>query len=401
MLERNQLEIQEKLQAQMEKDGLSAMIVTTPEAVFYCTGFASQFLYISNRIGMAIAVVPKTGKVTLLVSGFEKLAAEQAVDLDHVNVVDYPVWIYIKDLDDGLEKDAQPDMNQTFRMAAEAVGVLPENAKVGVQFESMPFQKWEYLCQTYGRDRLVDCETTLRSVRVYKTAWEIELIRENTHYLEAGMYNTFRRIVPGMSEMEICSIWNKECFALSPDIYNVFHTHVVGPNWSPRLIPDGRQYVQEGDVIRMDGAIWRKGYGSDLGRAAAIGGKAAKEGMDRVYAALHAGYDRLISMVGPGVRLCDVFHEVVSTVQKFIPEYKRGHVGHSLGCNRFSEEYPFIAPMETSTFEPGMIFCTEVPYYSSEFNSYNLEDTLLVTENGVELFSHIPDTLTWKGVSKK
>ena len=68
MLERNQLEIQQKLQAQMEKDGLSAMIVTTPEAVFYCTGFASQFLYISNRIGMAMAVVPKTGKVTLLVS---------------------------------------------------------------------------------------------------------------------------------------------------------------------------------------------------------------------------------------------------------------------------------------------------------------------------------------------
>ena len=63
--------------------------------------------------------------------------------------------------------------------------------------------------------------------------------------------------------------------------------------------------------------------------AAAIGGKAAKPEMDRVYAALHAGYDRLISMVGPGVRLCDVFHEVVTTVQRYIPEYQRGHVGHS------------------------------------------------------------------------
>lgn len=73
MLERNQLEIQQKLQAQMEKDGLDAMIITQPEAVFYCTGFASQFLYISNRIGMALAVVPKHGTITLLVSGFEKL----------------------------------------------------------------------------------------------------------------------------------------------------------------------------------------------------------------------------------------------------------------------------------------------------------------------------------------
>ncbi len=101
-----------KLQAQMEKDGLDAMIITQPEAVFYCTGFASQFLYISNRIGMALAVVPKHGTITLLVSGFEKLAAEQAVDRAHVTVADYPVWIYIRDLDDGREKEAQPDMNR-------------------------------------------------------------------------------------------------------------------------------------------------------------------------------------------------------------------------------------------------------------------------------------------------
>ena len=60
MLERNQLEIQQKLQAQMEKDGLDAMIITQPEAVFYCTGFASQFLYISNRIGMALQLCRST-----------------------------------------------------------------------------------------------------------------------------------------------------------------------------------------------------------------------------------------------------------------------------------------------------------------------------------------------------
>ena len=111
-MERNQYEIQEKLQKQMEIDGIDAMIITQPEAVFYCTGFASQFLYISNRIGMAAAVVPKHGKISLIVSGFEKLAAEQACDKEHVNIIDYPVWIYIKDLDDGKDKDAQPDMNR-------------------------------------------------------------------------------------------------------------------------------------------------------------------------------------------------------------------------------------------------------------------------------------------------
>lgn len=398
-MDRNQYEIQEKLQKQMDRDGLDAMVITQPEAVFYCTGFASQFLYISNRIGMAAAVVPKHGNISLIVSGFEKLAADQACDKAHVNIIDYPVWIYIKDLDDGKEKEAQPDMNLTFKMAVEALGAVPTNAKIGLQFEGLPFQKWEYLCSVYGREHLVDCEPTLRKVRVIKTEWEIQLLRENTRFLELGMYNTFKQVVPGMQELEIYNIWNRECFSLSPDIYNVFHTHVMGENWSPRLIPDPAYRIKEGDVIRFDGAVWRKGYGSDLGRAAAVGGKASSKGKDEVYAALHAGYDKLVSMVGPGVKLCDVFHEVMAIVQKYIPAYKRGHIGHSLGCNRFSEEYPFIAPDEKSTFEPGMVFCTEVPYYSSEFNSYNLEDTLLVTENGIELFSHIPDTLNWTGVS--
>ncbi len=107
-------------------------------------------------------------------------------------------------------------------MAVEAVGEIRADGRIGVQFDSMPFKKWEYLCGIYGADRLADCEPTLRKVRVFKTAWEIELLRENTRFLEQGMYNTFRQIVPGMSEQEIASIWNRECFALSDEIYNVF-----------------------------------------------------------------------------------------------------------------------------------------------------------------------------------
>lgn len=393
-MKRDQLAIQKKLQDEMTEAGLDVMLITSPEAVFYCTGFASQFLYISNRIGMAMAVVPAQGPVTLIVSGFEKLAAEQAVE--NVRVEAYPVWIYIKDLDDGKEKAAQPDMNETFRMAVEIARSETECAHVGLQMEGLPFQKWEYLCKEFGRDILKDCEPVLRRVRVHKTPWEIEVIRKNTKLLEEAMFRTYHSIEPGMTEQEICSNWNKISFSLSDEVYNVFHTHVMGENWSPRLIPDDRFRVKEGDVIRMDGAIWTNGYGSDLGRACVIGGKPADKSKSDVYKALYEGYQELIGAVKPGVRLCDVFEKVVRTVQRYIPEYRRGHVGHSLGCNRFSEEYPFIAPDEKSIFEPGMIFCTEVPYYSSDNNSYNLEDTLLVTENGIELFSHLSPDLTWE-----
>ena len=132
MLTRNQKEHQEKLQAQMERDGLDVMLITGPEAIYYCSGFASQFMYITNRIGMALAVVPAHGEVSLVVSEFEKKAAQQACT--DVNIVSYPVWIYIADIpDDGKEKDAQPDMNQTFKLAAEIIQSFKSDAKIGVQ----------------------------------------------------------------------------------------------------------------------------------------------------------------------------------------------------------------------------------------------------------------------------
>ena len=40
-----------------------------------------------------------------------------------------------------------------------------------------------------------------------------------------------------------------------------------------------------------------------------------------------------------------------------------------------------------------MVFCLEMPYYSSKNHSYNIEDTFLITETGVEFFTMATDSL--------
>ena len=52
-----------------------------------------------------------------------------------------------------------------------------------------------------------------------------------------------------------------------------------------------------------------------------------------------------------------------------------------------------LNPANEMVFEPGMVFCFETPYYSSKYGCYNLEDTLVITENGHELFTHTNRTL--------
>jgi Xaa-Pro aminopeptidase len=65
MLIREQNLIQEKLQVQMEKSGLDAMILTAPESVYYATGMASMFMYSANRVGIGLAVVPNSRPMPL------------------------------------------------------------------------------------------------------------------------------------------------------------------------------------------------------------------------------------------------------------------------------------------------------------------------------------------------
>ena len=99
MLEnRNQLEIEQKLKREMEREGLDALILTEPETILYASGFASHFLYDSRRIGTTLAVVRKEGPVILILNEIEKQTAEN--QCKDIKMETYPVWIYIDGLSD-------------------------------------------------------------------------------------------------------------------------------------------------------------------------------------------------------------------------------------------------------------------------------------------------------------
>ena len=101
-------------------------------------------------------------------------------------------------------------------------------------------------------------------------------------------------------------------------------------------------------------------------------------------------------MLGPGVRFCDIFKAAEENVKTVIPEYHRGHFGHSVGCYVWWEEHPTISRHDTSCLEPGMVMNLEIPYYSSYNNSYNFEDTFLVTETGIDRFTRHSDDIYWR-----
>ncbi|SQC91626.1 Uncharacterized peptidase SA1530 [Cedecea neteri] len=95
-----------------------------------------------------------------------------------------------------------------------------------------------------------------------------------------------------------------------------------------------------------------------------------------------------------GVKLSHVFNDTMSKIKaNGLPHYNRGHLGHGDGLFLGLEEAPFVSAAATETFEPGMVFSVETPYYGIGVGAIMLEDMLLITDDGYELFSQLPRTL--------
>lgn len=392
---RNQAEFQSKLQAEMEKENIDVLILTQPESVFYATGFMGASHYRFRVCGSSIAIVPSHGKISLIVSEFEHGGA-MLQSKGEVNIETYPTWIYIEDFADptSIEKEVQPNYNRTFEMAAEIVKSQKKLSKIGIETASLTHDKYEYLIATFGREKLRNCADLLIKVKMIKTPWEIDLCRYTAQVAEKMMNKTIATTEVGMTETDIVRNFTSYAYEFTNggrELIKVNNVHTVGPCYWASLIP--REYtLKEGDLVRLDGGVQVYGYLSDLGRTFSVGDKVVPRRQE-IFDVLLKGFDTGMAMMGPGIKLSDVFKNMLETIRKNgLPTYIRGHFGHTTGSGA-TEDYPMIDGKNVIVTEPGMVFCLETPYYSTKNHSYNIEDEFVITENGIERFTYTNRTL--------
>ena len=386
---RDQKVFQEKIQEAMKEQNIDALILTTPQNIFYATGFASPFMYRAAAApGTDIAIVNKMGKVRLICAQWSVGGALEQTKGD-VEIIGYPTWIYIEDFDacSGGHKEVQPDMNKTFKMAVEAVDKSDNAPKIGIEASSLPYDKYLFLQSCFGNENLIDCSQMFVRLRAIKTPWEIEVLRYSAQIAEKMMNYCMQNTQVGMSEADIMKMWHQSAYEFTGghEIIYCYEAHTTGPEYWATAIPRERP-LQDGDIVRLDGGVNIYGYISDLGRTYAVGKKVSPD-KQRIFDTLLAARDAGVAMLKPGTRFCDVFDTVMGVCKEgALPQYVRGHVGHSISLGP-SEEYPMFSPDNKDVLEPGMVMCFETPFYSSDFHSYNLEDTILITEDGHELFT--------------
>lgn len=147
---------------------------------------------------------------------------------------------------------------------------------------------------------------------------------------------------------------------------------------------------QGGDVL-VTGAgapVW--GYNSELERTMIIG--PASDEQKRMFDHMLALQEVAFDAIRPGVMCSDVDKAVRQYYEanQLMPYWKH-HVGHAIGLRY--HEAPFLDLGDQTVIMPGMVFTVEPGLYVPELGGFRHSDTVLVTEQGIEILTYYPRDL--------
>jgi len=381
---------QERLFARMKKDGLDAIVATMPENVTYSSGFWAMSQWI-RRGPQAYVLTPGPGRgepAVMASTGLIDLVADPSVWVKDVRrygrfIVDRTPDVALGAHDLRIEQLlAQQEDSDAVSCLVRAIkdrGL--DKATIGVDEIGILPQYWDKLAEALPNAKLVRAADVFRFARAIKTPEEVACLRKSAQIADKSIQAALAVAREGATEM---------------DLARAFHGTTINEGGMPVLgcigfgarsamtnVQPSEYALKQGDIIRFDVGGRYGHYRADIARNGVLGEPTKK--LVQYHRAICVGLDRAIEMIKPGVRACDVFEASVETVRREgIPHYRRSHVGHGIGLDGY--DAPDIAPSNTAMFEEGMVICVETPYYEMGFGGLQVEDTLVITKDGVDSF---------------
>ena len=376
----------------LRKKGLDGAIVSSPENFHYVTGFGGHQHTVSRQPGFTLAVMRADDKVPTHLTTMDFEAATFRIKATGLNfVVDpYDTWVGLKTWDEIAHGAVVPDKTAMESSMDKLVQFMKAcdlaNKKVGVELDYLPVPYYKSLTEKFPEAEFVDISDLFVYARSVKQPDEIEMFRKLCRIADHGFTEVSKIAKIGVSERESVQCFREDVIKsgfCAPSAWSMFST---GPS-SARLTLPGDGVVKDGDVVKFDAGVNAEFdfYTTDTSRAWIIGNgdPALLKLKDRLY----EGQRRMIAAAKPGLPINELYHTAYDYVKEMFPCYRRGHQGHSISMGPATAEAPYINASETRPLEAGMILAMEVPCYIDGVNGFNIEDMVLITEDGCEVLT--------------
>ncbi|MGD8344246.1 MAG: Xaa-Pro peptidase family protein [Desulfobacterales bacterium] len=291
---------------------------------------------------------------------------------------------------------------------------------IGMELDVLPVNLYRNYQRTFADRHLVDVSHPIRLVRALKSPYEIEMIRQ-----AAGLSDQVAEQVPnllqeGMTELELAGLveaearkrghqgvvrmrlWGSEMFyghlmaGPSGAVPSFLSSPTGGTGASPAVAQGpGFRSIQAHEPILVDYVFALNGYYSDHARIFSIG--ELPDDLMAAHAAMMELQNRIKQAAKPGVACGAIYDLALEWTRNRgydahfmgVGKERIRFVGHGVGIEL--DEYPFLAAGQKLELQAGMTLALEPKLIFPEKGVVGVENTHVVTDDGLEQFGRFPD----------
>ena len=230
----------------------------------------------------------------------------------------------------------------------------------------------------------------VKKLRMVKRPYELDCIRRAARAADDAFLYVLKQMKPGVREYEIAAEIQYQLKKAGLDGESFPSIVAAGPHSSrPHAVP-GEYKMQKGDFVTIDMGAKYRGYCSDMTRTVVIGEADAKQ--KEVYDVVLTAQKKAVAAVKPGLHCC----ELDAVAREYIAACGYGEnflhsLGHGVGLD--IHEMPTVSKSCDIILEPGMVITIEPGVYLPGWGGVRIEDTVIVTEDGCEIITKIPQNL--------
>lgn len=384
-----------KLRQRLQTEGVDVLVAASPQNVFYLSGLQSLSQDLLGERAFALRTADGRGPRIVLPAVDASIVVD--TDLDYEQVYTYgSFYLYegdnVSDADrdvlalknernydgpiEALRAALDPSTDGASTVALEQTGITPDER--------------DAVAAADGVGELRTADDIYADLRRVKSDEEVRRLRRSVSINQESIMAAVSGVEEGMTEQELASIYQRNLVSRGAEpLFTVvgFGSHGAYPHAVP-----GDRRLREGDLVRFDVGCTYENYSSDIARTFAF--RSTDDALERKYEVLNGSMNRSIELLEDGVTTREVFDDALAYVRErgadVFDSFDRNHFGHGIGIDVYD---PPTIDRDRNRISAGMVLCIEPPYYELGTGGIQVEDEVLVTEDGAERFSECPQSL--------
>ncbi len=285
--------------------------------------------------------------------------------------------------------------------------------RIGLEIDVLPASYYLRLIRMFPAAELVDFSRDIRAIRMVKSAYEIEQIRNAAQMLLQAWQQLPSWIRPGATELEVLAqmeqylrlqghqgIQRTRGFnyevgygAFSAGANACFPTSFPGSTGFAGLYPaisntGSRRHLTQGEPLLVDISGGYGGYLADAARTYVIGNLA--DDMREAHELILELNREIESLLKPGIEcrsICDrafqrLDHSAYAANFMGAGDNHMRFIGHGVGLEL--DEWPVLASGSNAKLEVGMTLAIEPKIFFPERGGVGIENMYLITDTGFE-----------------